>query len=58
VLERALPVSADPKGAFAMSTAATDPQDRPEQAKPPTVSGQQREETVLNLLFACPVSSS
>jgi hypothetical protein len=35
-----------------MSTAATDPQDRPEQAKPPTVSERQREETVLNLLFA------
>lgn len=35
-----------------MSTAVTDPQHRPEQAKPPTVDERQREETVLNLLFA------
>lgn len=34
-----------------MSTAATDPQDRREQAEP-VVSEQQREKTVLNLLLA------
>jgi hypothetical protein len=34
-----------------MSTAATDPQDRREQAKP-AVGERQREVTVLNLLFA------
>lgn len=50
VCERALPVSADRKGAFVMSTAATDPQDRREQAKP-AVSERQREKAVLNLLF-------